>query len=73
MCPMLMWFLSNPKQERNITSTSDLHSPTESGADRQTHGTASSVAPPTLWPEALKPVYEYDFSYHFNMYIYQCK
>ncbi|KAL5108045.1 Brefeldin A-inhibited guanine nucleotide-exchange protein 3 [Taenia crassiceps] len=65
VCPMLMWFLSNPKQERNITSTSDLHSPTESGVDRQTHGTASSIAPPTLWPEGLKLIYDIviDLSY----------
>lgn len=59
MCPVLMWFLSNPKQERNITSTSDLQPQTESGVDRQTHGTASSIAPPTLWPEGLKLIYEY--------------
>ncbi|KAM7542562.1 hypothetical protein Aperf_G00000008502 [Anoplocephala perfoliata] len=54
MCPMLMWFLSNPKYERNITSTSGLHSP----KDRQTIGTATSVAPPTLWPEGLKFIYD---------------
>ncbi|EUB62872.1 Brefeldin A-inhibited guanine nucleotide-exchange protein 3 [Echinococcus granulosus] len=58
MCPMLMWFLSNPKQERNITSTSVLQPLAESGVDRKTHGTASSIAPPTLWPEVLKLIYD---------------
>lgn len=55
---MLMWFLSNPKLERNITSTSDLHSPTKHPKDQQTIGMASSVAPPILWPEGLNFVYE---------------
>nr|CDS25689.2 brefeldin A inhibited guanine [Hymenolepis microstoma] len=53
MCPMLMWFLSNPKQEKTITSTSDFQS-----GDKQTMGTASSVAPPMLSSEALKTVYD---------------
>ncbi|VDM19097.1 unnamed protein product [Hydatigera taeniaeformis] len=58
VCPMLMWFLSNPKQEKNIISTSDLLLTIESEVDRQTHGTASSIAPPILWPEGLKIVYD---------------
>ncbi|KAM3186751.1 hypothetical protein ACTXT7_003721 [Hymenolepis weldensis] len=58
MCPMLMWFLSNPKQEKIITSTSDLQSPTRQSGEKQTMGTASSVAPPTLLAEGLKFVYD---------------
>ncbi|VDN96324.1 unnamed protein product [Rodentolepis nana] len=58
MCPMLMWFLSNPKQEKTITSTSDFQSLTRQSGEKQTIGTASSVAPPMLSPEALKTVYD---------------
>uniref|UniRef100_A0A5K3FNK2 SEC7 domain-containing protein n=1 Tax=Mesocestoides corti TaxID=53468 RepID=A0A5K3FNK2_MESCO len=58
LCPVLMWFLSNPKEERSITSTLDLQQHLENGAARTTHGSASSVAPPTLWPEGLRFIYD---------------
>ncbi len=57
LCPMLMWFLGNQKEEKNLTSTTALQHH-DGGSDRITQGTAVSVAAPDLWPEALKCIYE---------------